>query len=222
MFGLFRTDSSGKKQHGITVLLVDMKTNGITVRPIRGYEGTHEVNQVFFDDVRVPAENRLGNENEGWAISKKILSYERFGSAEVARSIRALERLKRLAAETPSGNGFLLDNPDFLSRLTEIEIDLRALEITEQRMVAQPNMGAEASLLKIRGSEIQNTLFELTVDAVGLSSVYDVDEGSHSPAEPSEFREATRLFFNMRKTLIYSGSNEIQKNIIAKSVLGLR
>ncbi|MGE3147870.1 MAG: acyl-CoA dehydrogenase family protein [Pseudorhodoplanes sp.] len=222
MFGLFRTDASGKKQYGITLLLVEMNSPGLKIAPIITYEGSHEVNQVCFDNVKVPVENRLGDEHDGWRLSRIILAYERFGTAEVGRSVMALQRLKELAAKTPAPGGYLIQQPEFLQKITDVEIDLRALEVTEQRLLLQVSTGAEASLLKIRGTEIQNRIFELTVEALGIPAIYDVPSGKESPVPFEGFEQATRLFLNMRKTLIYSGSNEIQKNIIARAVLGLR
>lgn len=230
MFGVFRTDSSGKKQHGITFLMLDMKTPGLTVQPILTFDGGHEVNQVFFDDVRVPAGNRLGEEDQGWAIAKYLLGLERFGTAEISRSLKSLERLKALAAETPDGGGTLAGDTAFMDAVAEAEIDLRALEITEQRFLFGPGgpdaLGPEASMLKVRGTEIQQRILELTLQALGPYGQLLVEEapseGRNEPAPvPEATRHAARAYFNYRKTSIYSGSNEIQKNIIAKAVLGL-
>jgi alkylation response protein AidB-like acyl-CoA dehydrogenase len=222
MFGLFRTSTGPKKQDGISVVLIDMSSKGITIQPIITIDGSHEVNQVFFDNVRIPVENRLGDENNGWTISKIILSYERFGSAETARSVMNLARLKRLASEMEVAGGSLITRPDIQSRITDLEIDLRSLEKTERRLLLDGAGGAEASLLKIRGSEIQNEILELTQQCLGLTSVYDLPGGGDPAIDTHGFDQATRLFLNMRKTIIYSGTNEIQKNVIAKAVLGLR
>jgi alkylation response protein AidB-like acyl-CoA dehydrogenase len=229
MFGLFRTDSSGKKQEGITFLLLDMKSPGLTVRPLIMFEGTHEVNQVFFDNVKVPVAQRVGEEGKGWTIAKYLLSLERFGTAEVSRTLASIARLKRLAARVPAGEGTLLDDPDFAQRLADAEMELRALELTELRFLFAPGGeagGAEASMLKIRGTEIQQEVFGLTVEALGHYAQAAPGTGAAEvPAELlAEFRRgaaASRTHFNFRKTSIYAGSNEIQKNIIAKAVLGL-
>ncbi len=230
MFGVFRTDSSGRKQHGITFLMLDMKSPGLTVQPILTFDGGHEVNQVFFDDVRVPADNRLGEEDQGWAIAKYLLGLERFGTAEISRSLKSLERLKRLAAETPDGAGTLAEDTAFMDAVAEAEIDLRALEITEQRFLFGPGgpdaLGPEASMLKVRGTEIQQRILELSLEALGpygqLLVEEEAEQGRNAPGPvPGAVRHAARAYFNYRKTSIYSGSNEIQKNIIAKAVLGL-
>ena len=138
MFGLFRTDNSGKKQHGITVLLVDMKTPGIELRPILTFDGGHETNQTFFDDVRVPVANRLGDEHQGWTVAKYILGLERFGTAEVSRSQASLERLKRIARDESSPGDRLIDEEDFADAIAQVELELRALELTEQRFLFGP------------------------------------------------------------------------------------
>jgi len=230
MFGLFRTDSSGKKQHGITVLMLDMRSPGLTVTPIRTFDGGHEINQVFFDDVEVPLEQRVGEEHEGWAIAKYLLGLERFGTAEVSRSLASLARLERLAAREPAGGRRLIEERAFAEALAEVAIELRAVELTELRFLFGPGgadaMGAEASILKIRGTEVQQRLLELTLEACahyGLGHVADgpEEEAEERPIGPPESAWAARNYFNYRKTSIYSGSNEIQKNIIAKAVLGL-
>ena len=230
MFGLFRTDTSGRKQEGISFMVLDMKSPGLTVRPIIMFEGTHEVNQVFFDNVRVPADQRVGEEGKGWGIAKFLLGLERFGTAEVSRTLASIARLKRLAARVPAGEGMLLDDPDFSAQLADAEIELRALELTELRFLFAPGgadaLGAEASMLKIRGTEIQQTVFGLTVEALGLYA--QAAPGADTGGMPAEIAAdiargggASRVHFNFRKTSIYAGSNEIQKNIIAKAVLGL-
>ena len=224
MFGLFRTDSSGKKQHGITVLLIPMDAPGVTMTPILTFEGTHEVNQVFFDNVRVPVIDRLGDHDTGWGIAKYMLGLERFGTAEVSRSMASMKRLKNLATTTEVGGRGLIHDPVFMTKIARTDMELRALELTEQRFLFQPGgadaMGAEASMLKIRGTEIQNQIYELMVDALGYDAHMVVDEDAVNGA-PGDAGHATRAYFNMRKTAIYSGSNEIQKGIIAKMVLDL-
>ena len=230
MFGLFRTDSSGKKQHGITVLLLPMDSPGIEVRPLITFEGTHEVNQTFFTDVRVPVANRVGEESKGWTVAKYILGFERFGTAEVPRSAVSLERLKRFARKSDRGGRPLMEDAAFAAEIAEIEIELRALELVEQRFLFGPGgpdaMGPEASMLKVRGTEVQHKISELTMEALGsyaLPSVPEqLEEGyNEEPVGPMETGYAARSYFNLRKTAIYSGSNEIQKNIMSKAVLGL-
>ena len=226
MFGLFRTDSSGKKQYGITFLLLDMDSPGVSATPVKTYDGAGpEVNQVFFDNVEVPVSNRVGEEHQGWGIAKYLLSLERFGTAELSRSIRTLQRVKQYAATHMRGNRALIEDPDFSSRLGNLEIALRAVELTELRMLfgAQP-AGAEASLLKLKGTEVQNDILQLLHDAIGPYALVAADQAyidEQPPAAPAEARYAARAHFNFRKTMIYSGSNEIQRNIIAKAVLGL-
>lgn len=226
MFCLTRTSSSGKKQHGITFLLIDLDTPGIEIQPVWTFDGGgREVNQVFFSNVEVPVANRLGEENEGWGIAKYLLSLERFGTAEVSRSMATLARLKRFAARHKIGNGVLADDRDFARRIARAEVELKAVELTELRLLfGGGDVGAEASLLKLRGTEIQNRLMELIYEAVGpYANVVagDLETTKGTPAGPIENRFAAISHFNYRKTLIYSGSNEIQRNIIAKGVLGL-
>jgi alkylation response protein AidB-like acyl-CoA dehydrogenase len=231
IFCLVRTDSSVKQQEGISFLLIDMKTPGIRVRPIITMDGGHEVNEVFLDDVKVPAENLIGKEGQGWTYAKFLLGHERTGIAAVGRSKRAIRKLKSIAeAETVDGVPLIKD-PDFVRRVSELEVDLLALEFTELRTLASESAGKgpgpESSILKIKGTEIQQAITELTLEAVGTYAapfVRDVPEGqrwNEFPIGPTYAATAAPAYFNMRKTSIYGGSNEIQKNIIAKMVLGL-
>ena len=220
MFGLFRTDSSGKKQHGITFLLLDMNSPGIDVKPIKTYDGGGpEINQVFFQNVRVPQINRVGEEHQGWALAKYLLSLERFGTAEVSRSMRTLQKLKAAASRI----GHCSDA--FKTRLSDIEIQLRAVELTEYRFIfGEDPAGAEASLLKLRGTEIQNQIFELFHDLMSAYALIDSSDQQSVTQIPKGLAEAAYVAqtqFNFRKTEIYAGSSEIQKNIIAKAVLGI-
>ncbi len=228
MFGLFRTDSSGRKQQGITFLTLDMKAPGVTISPIVTFDGGHEVNQVFFQDVEVAVEDRLGEEHDGWKLAKYLLGLERFGTAEVSRSMASYQRLRELSCRIPTHEGMLIDDRDFARRMAEAGVELRALELTEMRFLFGPGgadaLGAEASMLKVRGTEVQHMILELTMEAVSHHAkvdIRDLDARADCPAGPSEARHAARAYFNFRKTAIYSGSNEIQKNIIAKAVLGL-
>jgi pimeloyl-CoA dehydrogenase large subunit len=231
IFCLVRTDPAAKKQKGISFLLIDMKTPGITIRPIITIDGGHEVNEVFFDEVRVPAENLVGEENKGWDYAKFLLSNERIGIARIGLTKERLARVKRLAQETPAGEGMVWDDPDFRRRLAWSEIELKALEITQMRVVAaQRTLAADkpdpsSSILKIKGSELQQQATQLLVDVAGPYALPRPDrdeEGLNLPSVGPEWADAAApLFFNYRKVSIYGGSNEIQRNIIAKAFLGL-
>ena len=229
MFCLVRTDPNAKQQEGISFLLIDMKTPGITVRPIITMDGSHEVNEVFLEDVKVPAENLIGEENKGWTYAKFLLGNERSGIAGVARSKKAIERLKRLAnAELLDGEP-LMKTDEFSRKVAELEIDLSALEVTELRTLAAESKGRgpgpEASILKIKGTEIQQRITELAVEAVGNYALVEAPRlevtGNEFVPGPEGSQGVAQDYFNMRKTSIYGGSNEIQHNIIAKMVLGL-
>jgi alkylation response protein AidB-like acyl-CoA dehydrogenase len=228
-FFLVRTDPTAKPQEGISFLLIDMKTPGITVRPIITLGGEHEVNEVWLEDVIVPVENRVFEENKGWTCAKFLLAHERTGIAGVAASKRSVERLKDVArAELDEGQP-LLTNPFFKRKIADLEIDLAALEYTELRTLAGESSGKgpgpESSLLKIKGTEIQQRLTELALEAVGhYGAPYfrGFGEGDNEhPIGPDYAHRTAPTYFNMRKTSIYGGSNEIQRNIIAKMVLGL-
>lgn len=230
MFCLCKTDPDVKKQEGISFILIDMKTPGITVRPIITIEGGHEVNEVFLEDVRVPVSNRIGEENKGWTYAKFLLSHERSGIAGVARSKRAIERLREIAKTEQSDGSTLADERDFATKISEVEIDLTALEFTELRTLASESSGngpgPEASLLKIRGTEIGQKITELTLEATGYYGMPfkngPIEDGSNIfPIGPGYAGGAAPTYLNMRKTSIFGGSNEIQHNIIAKAVLGL-
>ncbi len=230
IFCLVRTDPAAKKQEGISFLLIDMKSPGITVRPIITMEGGHEVNEVFFDGVKVPVENLVGQENKGWDYAKFLLGNERTGIARVGASKRELKRLKAVAAAEPGDDGMLVTDPRFRDKLAAVEIDIMALEITNLRMIASlrdgRTPGAEASILKIKGSQIQQRLTELMMEAVGpyaLPFQPEVLEAGWNgePFGPDYAAAAAPAYFNYRKTSIYGGSNEIQKNIVAKATLGL-
>lgn len=229
MFCLVRTDPNAKQQEGISFLLIDMKTPGITVRPIITMDGAHEVNEVFLEDVKVPAENLIGEENKGWTYAKFLLGNERSGIAGVARSKKAIERLKKIAgAELVDGTP-LMKTGEFSRKVAEVEIDLSALEVTELRTLAAESKGKgpgpEASILKIKGTEIQQRITELAVEAVGNYAAVEAPRlevtGNEFVPGPEGSQGVAQDYFNMRKTSIYGGSNEIQHNIIAKMVLGL-
>ena len=229
-FFLVRTDPTAKQQEGISFLLIDMKTPGITVKPIITLGGEHEVNEVWLDNVKVPVENRVYEENKGWTCAKFLLAHERTGIAGVARSKRGIEKLKALAKTEQDGSGqSLLANPFFRRKVAELETDLTALEFTELRTLAGEasgkGPGPESSLLKVKGTEIQQRITELVLEAAGnYAAPYfrEFPEGSNEyPIGPEFAHRAAPTYFNMRKTSIYGGSNEIQRNIIAKMVLGL-
>ena len=225
IFCLVRTDTTAeKRQEGISFLLMDMKTPGITVRPLILMDGGHEVNEIFFDDVKVPAENLVYQENKGWTVAKYLLGHERMGSGNVGGSKRELAALKLLAAKEMKNGKPLLEDPRFRDRLSRAEIELEALEITSMRFLdkmrrsGQPP-GADVSMLKIRGTEVQQAITELMMQAVGpmAQPFKAVDSGS---IDFYTSRLSPR-YFNYRKASIYAGSNEIQRNIIAKMSLGL-
>lgn len=230
MFCLVRTKTDGKPQEGITFLLIDMTTPGIEVRPILTIDGAHHVNTVFFTDVAVPVENRIGEENKGWTYAKFLLGYERTGIAEVGRSKQRLRRLRRIARAEQSGGQPLLRDAGFAAKLADLEIDLTALEYTNLRFLsveaAGSTIGAEASMLKIKGSEIRQRIGELCVDALGYyAAPYDpaTFAAGHNepPIGPEHGLGVSNEYLYGRAATIYGGSNEIQKSIIAKMVLGL-
>ena len=230
MFCLARTDPTAKKQAGISFLLIDMKTPGITVRPIITIDGRHEVNEVFLDGVEVPVENLVGEENKGWDYAKFLLANERTGIARIGMSKERIARIKRLAKETPAGDGTMWDDLDFRSRLASVEIELKALEITQLRVVAaqatrDPTKPDPASsILKLKGSELQQATTELLLELAGPSALPAgrIGEGLDDLDTPSAWAEtAAAVYFNHRKVSIYGGSNEIQHNVVAKAILGL-
>ncbi|NGP04930.1 acyl-CoA dehydrogenase [Rhodococcus sp. 14C212] len=222
IFCLVRTDPDApKKQAGISMLLIDMNTPGVTVRPIKLVDGSYEVNEVFFENVRVPAENLVGEENAGWSYAKFLLGNERTGIARVGATKVRLARAKQFAAQTRTGSGTLLDDPLFAARLAELENELLTLELTQLRVVAgsadgKPNPAS--SLLKLRGSELQQAVTELLTDIAGPDSLPVGAEGIDAP----EWAQRTApTYLNYRKVSIYGGSSEVQRSIIASSILGL-
>jgi alkylation response protein AidB-like acyl-CoA dehydrogenase len=228
IFCLVRTDSSAKPQRGISLLLIDMKTPGITVRPTVLLDGTPEVNEVWFENVRVPVANRVGDENLGWTYAKYLLGHERANIAGVGTSKRELRRLKNLAAIEKRDGRPLLDDPEFRRRLARVEIDLLALEYTNLRALSAPatapSAAIDASILKIRGSEVRQALSELLVEAIGLGALRFAARGSgdlDAPPGPVDAAGVTVSYLNLRKLSIFGGSNEIQKNIIAQTLIGL-
>lgn len=232
IFVLCRTDSTVKKQDGISFILADMRTPGITVRPIQTIDGGMEVNEVWFDEVRVPAENLVGEENRGWDYAKFLLGNERTGIARVGVSKARLQRLRALAKLERLGDRPMIENARFREKLTAVEIELKALEMTQLRVVAGEKNHAKgkpnpaSSILKLKGSEIQQATTELLMELVGPYAMpYRPDaapEGDNDPMSigPDYAAEAAPTYFNWRKISIYGGSNEIQRNIVAKAILG--
>lgn len=231
IFCLVRTDNTVKKQEGISFLLIDMKSPGISVKPIVLIDGFAEVNEVFFDDVRVPAENLIGEENKGWTYAKVLLTHERTNIAGVARAKRRLNALRKLAAESSDGYGKTInENPTFKKRLAECEIELQALEYSELRTLAALSVGnapgPESSILKIVGTELAQKIDELMLELSGYHSLPYVPDQFEDGFEgdyigPGTTAAAALNYFNNRKLSIFGGSNEIQRNIICKAVLGL-
>ncbi|HYD78421.1 MAG TPA: acyl-CoA dehydrogenase family protein [Paucimonas sp.] len=230
IFCLVRTDPDARKQEGISFLLIDMHTPGITVRPIIMLDEDHEVNEVFFDNVKVPVENLVGEENKGWTYAKYLLGHERTGIAAVGRSKRELEFLKRVANQQRKNGKPLLEDPVFAAKIASLEIELMALEVTVLRVLSEEHKrrapGPEASMLKVRGSEIQQWLTELMLEAIGpyglpFDPAYLGGEREHSVTGEDDAAPLAPYYFNYRKTSIYGGSNEIQKNIITQMILGL-
>jgi len=230
IFCLVRTDRDAKKQEGISFLLVDMNSPGVEVRPIVLLDGEHEVNEVFFTDVRVPVDNLVGQENRGWTCAKYLLTYERTNIAGVGFSVAGLERLKRIAAGQTRNGKPLLDDPAFAARLARVEIDLENMKTTNLRVIAAVAgggvPGAESSMLKIRGTEIRQEINALTRRAMGVYArpfTQDMLDADHDGPRfgPDFAAAASAQYFNNRKLSIFGGSNEIQKNIISKMILGL-
>lgn len=229
IFILVRTDPGAKQQAGISFLLVDMTSPGITVRPIETIDGGHEVNEVFFDGVVVPGENLVGEVNKGWDYAKFLLGNERTGIARVGISKARLKRIRELAALELAGERPMLDDPAFRRRLALVEVELKALEMTQLRVVAEERhrgggrANPASSILKLKGSELQQACTELLMDVAGpWVQPAAGGEGRNEPQVGPDFAAgAAPAYFNMRKVSIYGGSNEIQRNIIAKAILGL-
>lgn len=231
IFCLVRTDNTVKKQEGISFLLIDMKTPGVSLKPIVLLDGHPEVNEVFFDDVRVPVDNLIGEENKGWTYAKVLLTHERTNIAGVPRSKRRLLALQRIARDTDDGyGGTMAEEPGFKAKLARAEIELLALEYAELRTLAALSVGKapgpESSILKIVGTELAQSMDELFVELAGYHSLPFLPEqfeegfqGTH--IGPGNSAAAALTYFNNRKLTIFGGSNEVQRNIICKAVLGL-
>jgi len=229
IFCLVRTDPEAKKQRGISFLLIDMDAPGVSLRPLITLDGEHEVNEVFFDDVKVPVENLVGEENKGWDCAKYLLTFERTGLAGVGLCKAALRHLRTIAGQERRNGTRLADDPLFKRRLAEIEIELMALETTVLRTVSAAqhgSTGAESSFLKIKGTQVRQRITDMMRRALGPYALPFVSEaldlGSNlEPVGPDYAAPVAAHYFNMRKLSIFGGSNEIQKNIIAKGILGL-
>ena len=229
MFILVRTDDSGKPQHGITFLLLEMDSPGITVEPIVFASGTHEVNQVFFDNVRVPRANIVGEENKGWTVAKYLLEFER-GGGGAARFHTALKQLRRLAETTDDGGGRLIDDPAFGAKLDATGVKIEAIQFTEFRIMAAISKGGspgpESSILKTMGADMGQYLSELMVEALGFYASPHQPQARQvghnvTAVGPDAGVAAFSRYFNLRASSIAGGSNEVQRNIMAKLVLGL-
>jgi alkylation response protein AidB-like acyl-CoA dehydrogenase len=235
IFCLVRTSTEGRPQQGISFLLIDMKSPGITLRPITMLDGENEINEIWFDNVQVPVQNLVGDENKGWTYAKFLLTHERTNNAGVGNCKRALKKLKEIAAQQMAYGRPLIEDSRFRDRIAQVELELMALEITNLRVLSATAkesraLGPEVSVLKIKGSEIQQQLAELQMQALGpdalpyLREALEMDwiadplfaEHYHSYAPP-----LSGQYFNLRKTTIYAGSTEIQKNIISQLILGL-
>ena len=230
IFCLVRTDREAKAQSGISFLLVDMNSPAVELRPIRTLDGDREVNEVFFTDVKVPVENLVGEENKGWTYAKYLLTYERTGIAGVGFCIAALAKLKVIAAKVMKNGKPLDQDPLFAARMAQVEIDLENMKTTNLRVIAAVAgggvPGAESSMLKIRGTEIRQEILSLMRRAVGPYALPFIEEAQYEgyaeePVGPKEAATAAANYFNYRKLSIFGGSNEIQKNIISKMILGL-
>ncbi len=230
IFCLVRTSTEGKKQEGISFLLFDMDLPGIKVEPVVMFSGEHELNQVFFEDVRVPQANRVGPENKGWTVAKYLLEFERGGIAYTPPVKASLARLRDIAGEEAGGGEKLIEDDDFRRQLSHLETQVWANEITEQRVMSAlsqgQNPGTASSMFKLRGSELLQQTLELTMRAIGYySNVFQPDAytpgANVDPIAPKHGVTASAKYFNQRAATIYAGSSEVQRNIIAKHVLGL-
>ncbi|WP_326539439.1 acyl-CoA dehydrogenase family protein [Pseudorhodoferax sp.] len=230
IFSLVRTDREAKAQSGISFLLMDMKAPGVELRPIRTLDGDREVNEVFFTDVKVPVENLVGEENKGWTYAKYLLTYERTGIAGVGYCIATMEKLKVIAAKVLKNGKPLDQDPLFAARMAKVEIDLENMKTTNLRVLSATAHGAvpgaESSMLKIRGTEVRQEMLSLIRRAMGPYAAPYIEAAQYEgytgePLGPDAAATAAASYFNYRKLSIFGGSNEIQKNIISKMILGL-
>ncbi|GGY86133.1 acyl-CoA dehydrogenase family protein [Marinobacter zhanjiangensis] len=227
IFCLVRTNKEVKSQEGISFLLIDMKSPGIDVKPIIMLDGEHEINDVFFDNVKVPVENRIGEEDKGWTYAKFLLGHERTGLANVGQWKAMMRRMKEIARQEQDDGKPIIENPRFRDRLAQLDAELRALELTVLRVLTNASgPGPEASILKIRGTEIGQRMFELAMEATGQDAITHIPEALEPDYTGPLVGSVNAVpgagdYFNMRKLSIFGGSNEIQRNIISKLVLGL-
>ena len=230
VFCLVRTSNEGKQQEGISFLLIDMNTPSIEPKPIISIDGAHHLNMTYYTDVRVPVENRIGEENKGWTYAKFLLGHERNSIAEVGLSKQRLRRLKEIAAEEQTGGGKLADDSTFSGKVADAEISLTTLEYLNLRFLAKEAagrpIGPEVSMLKIKGTELRQKLTELTIEALGYYALpfepEQLTDGWYEPPIGPDYAAAQMpQYLYSRAATIYGGSNEIQRNIIAKMVLGL-
>jgi pimeloyl-CoA dehydrogenase large subunit len=232
MFCLVRTDASAKPQLGISYLLIDMKTPGLTIRPIPTIDGEHHFNEVFLDDVRVPTENLVGEENKGWTYAKYLLGNERAGIARVGASKYRIQKAKALAATVTAGGRPLAETERFREKLAELEVELKALEITQLRVVSSARnlppgtQDPASSVLKLKGTELQQAATELLMEVAGAHAMAVQSEqlwgtATEPPIGPQWTASVAADYYYTRAASIYGGSNEIQKNVIAKRLLGL-
>ena len=232
IFCLVRTSSDvARRQEGISFLLIDMNTPGVSVKPIVTIDGGREINEVHFEDVRVPLDNLVGEEGKGWTYGKVLLQHERTGMATVSRSEHRLKQLKEKSAQSVHGGAPLMEDNNFARKIAAVEIELKALEYTELRTLAAVKVGKapgpESSILKIKGTEVQQQLDRLLLEAAGYYGLPYVPAQYEADFPESEWlghgteTKTSLRYFNNRKATIYGGSNEIQKNIVAKHVLGL-
>ena len=228
-----RTDPQApKRQVGISFLLIDMKTPGITVRPIISIDGSHHLNEVFFDDVRVPVENLVGDENKGWDVAKFLLGHERTGIARLGKSKERVKFAREAARDMRANGKPLIEDPAFRQRVAQLEVDMKALEITQMRVVSAHDRARDgkpdplSSVLKVKGTELLQATTELAMDVGGPLAMPDWAQElaalSNEPEVGPEWAtEATRSYLFLRAASIYGGTNEIQKNILTKAVLEL-
>ena len=228
IFCLVRTETTDIKQEGISFLLIDMKSKGVEVKPIITIDGAHEVNMVYFDNVEVPTTNLIGEEGQGWNIAKFLLMHERTGIAGIAALKRELKRLKEISSDLAVGEGSLLEDTNFRNKIEAAEIELTATEFTELRTLSQISSGGapgpESSILKIKGTELQQSISELFIEMLGYYAhpfLTESELGSNASIGPDYAGSAMPHYLNFRKVSIYGGSNEIQRNVISKAILGL-
>ena len=228
IFCLVRTETTQIKQEGISFLLINMETPGIDLKPIITMDGSHEVNMVYFDNVEVPKENLIGEEGQGWDIAKFLLMHERIGITGISALKRELKRLKEISSKIPLAEGTLLDDLSYRAKLEKAEIELKATEFTELRTLSAissgQSLGPESSILKIKGTELQQTISELFVEMLAYYAhpfFLESELGSNESIGPEYAGPVMSQYLNLRKVSIYGGSNEIQRNVISKAILGL-